>query len=89
LPVKPVEGVHAPIVSEIENDFYVEFPHEMTKVHHIVFVAYIGVDRVTTIRLYPEQDCAIRMPKVYGGKILFYCNKHGLFEYRINARRKK
>jgi transcriptional regulator with XRE-family HTH domain/desulfoferrodoxin (superoxide reductase-like protein) len=88
LSAKPVEVVHAPIVSEIENDFYFEFPHEMTKPHHIVFVAYIGVDRVTTIRLYPEQDCAIRMPKAYVGKILFYCNQHGLFECRINARRK-
>ena len=80
LPIKPVEGVHAPIISEIENDFYVEFLHEMTKEHYILFVAYIGVDRVITVRLYPEQDCAVRLPKVYGGKILLYCNQHGLFE---------
>ena len=89
LRAKQVEGVHTPTISEIENDFYVEFPHEMTKEHHVVFVAYIGVDRVLTIRLYPEQDCAVRLPKVCAGKIVFYCNQHGLFEYRINARQRR
>ena len=55
----------------------------MTKEHYIGFVSYVRFDRVLTAALYPEQDCAVRIPKMYGGKIVFYCNKHGLFEYQI------
>lgn len=70
---------HAVTVSEIEDDFYVEFNHEMSKEHYIVFVAYVTCDRVLTVRLYPEQDSALRFSKMYGGKLYYYCNRHGLF----------
>ncbi len=74
-------------ISEIEDDFYIEFNHEMTKEHYISFVSYVRFDRVLTIKLYPEQDCAVRFSKMYGGKIYFYCNKHGLFEYQIKRQK--
>ena len=69
-------------VSEIEDDFYIELNHEMTKEHYISFVAYVRFDRVLNIKLYPEQDATVRFPKMYGGKIYYYCNKHGLFEFK-------
>ncbi len=74
---------HAISISEIEDDYYIEFNHEMTKEHYISFVSYVRFDRVLTVKLYPEQDSAVRFPKMYGGKIYFYCSKHGLFEYQI------
>ena len=74
---------HSVIVSQIENDFYIEFNHEMAKEHFINFVAYVADDRVLSIRLYPEQASAVRFPKMYGGKFYLCCNKHGLFEYQI------
>ena len=77
------DNEHSVKLSEIEDDFYIEFNHEMTKEHYISFVSYVKFDRVLTIKLYPEQDCAVRFPKMYGGKIYFYCNKHSLFEYQI------
>ncbi len=79
---------HAVTLSEIENDFYIEFNHEMTKEHYISFVSYVRFDRVLTVKLYPEQDASVRFPKMYGGKIYFYCNRHGLFEFQYNSRRK-
>ncbi len=79
---------HTINISEIEDDFYIEFYHEMTKEHYISFVSYVRFDRVLTIKLYPEQDSAVRFPKMYGGKIYFYCSKHGLFEYQMKSRRK-
>ena len=79
---------HTINISEIEDDFYIEFHHEMTKEHFISFVSYVRFDRVLTIKLYPEQDSAVRFPKMYGGKIYFYCSKHGLFEYQMKSRRK-
>ena len=75
-------------ISEIEDDYYIEFNHAMTKEHYISFVSYVRFDRVLTIKLYPEQDSAVRFPKMYGGKIYFYCSKHGLFEYQMKSRRK-
>lgn len=87
-PVEPLKSKqqdveHSIRISEIENEFYIEFNHEMTKEHFIRFVAYVGIDRVLMIRLYPEQDSSVRFPKMYGGKIYYYCNKHGLFECKV------
>lgn len=91
---KPLESARAKIpdekhslkISEIEDDFYIEFDHEMRKEHYISFLSYIRFDRVFTVKLYPEQDAAVRIPKMYGGKIIYYCNQDGLFEYQINSR---
>ena len=69
-------------IFDIDNDFYIEFDHEMTKEHFIQFVAYVGFDRVLMIRLYPEQDPTVRFSKMHGGKLYYYCNNHGLFEYK-------
>ncbi|MBE7043146.1 MAG: helix-turn-helix domain-containing protein [Ruminococcaceae bacterium] len=74
---------HAVCVSETEQDFYITFSHPMTKEHFIVFAVLIGCDRVLTVRMYPEQDAAVCFPKMYRGKLLFYCNQHGLLEYKI------
>ena len=51
-------------VEEIEDDYFLTFEHEMTKEHHLSFVAYVMYDRVTLIRLYPEQDACVRLPKM-------------------------
>ncbi len=77
-----VDNEHTLKVSEIEDDFYIEFNHEMTKEHYISFVSYVRFDRVLTVKLYPEQNAEVRFPRMYGGKIYFYCSKHGLFKYK-------
>lgn len=81
LQVKEADSNHLIKISDIENDFYIEFNHEMTKEHFIAFFAYVTSDRVMLIRMYPEQDSSVRFSKIYGGKLYYYCNKHGLFEY--------
>lgn len=80
---EPADIGHSVNVSEIENDFYIEVKHEMIKKHYISFISYVAVDRVLTVRLYPEQDAAVRFPKMHGGKLYCFCTKHGLFEYQI------
>lgn len=86
LKARSADEEHAITVSEIEEDFYIEFQHEMTKEHFISFVAYVSCDRVLTVKLYPEQDSAVRFPKMYGGKLYYYCNRHGLFVYAPEKR---
>ena len=78
---------HTINISEIEDDYYIEFNHEMQKEHFISFLSYVGFDRILTLPLYPEQSAALRIPKAYNGKLFFYCTNHGLFEYPLHRKR--
>ena len=73
---------HSINIEEVENDYYVEINHEMTKDHFISFVAYVTYDRVLLIKLYPEQSPTVRFNRLCGkferGKFYMYCNQHGL-----------
>lgn len=77
-----IDDNHKISVEEVENDYYVEIDHEMTKEHYISFVAYVTYDRVLLIKLYPEQSPTVRFPRLCGkferGKFYIYCNQHGL-----------
>lgn len=79
LNAKPAEVEHFLNVATVEDDNCITFAHEMTKEHHLTFIAYVCSDRVLLIRLYPEQSGEVRFPKMCGGKIYFGCNKHGLW----------
>ncbi|MBO5775859.1 MAG: hypothetical protein J6R35_00640 [Clostridia bacterium] len=87
LKAQACDETHTLKIPEIDGDFYVEFKHEMTKEHYLSFVSYLGYDRVITVRLYPEGDASVRLPRAYLGKILYYCNKHGLFEYQLSRKK--
>ena len=82
LPANTPDDAHKLNIEIIEDDFYITFPHPMTKEHYISFVSYVRFDRVLTIKLYPEQSSELRFPQMRGGKMYFYCNSHGLFEYK-------
>lgn len=77
-----IDDNHKISIEEVENDYYVEIDHEMTKEHYISFVAYVTYDRVLLIKLYPEQNPTVRFPRLCGkferGKFYIYCNQHGL-----------
>ena len=77
------DAEHTINISEIEDDYYIDFNHEMAKEHYISFVSYVRLDRVLTIKLYPEQEGAVRFSKMRGGKLCWYCSKHGLFEMKL------
>ena len=68
-------------IETIEDEYYITFSHPMTKEHFISFVSYVRFDRVLTVKLYPEQDGELRFPQMRGGKLYYYCNNHGLFEF--------
>ena len=69
-------------VSDI--DYYVTFDHEMSREHYILFVAHVYQDRISLIRLYPEQSPSVRLPYQNNGQLYLYCIKHGLHSYKIN-----
>ena len=83
------DAAHRIDVSEIENDFYITFPHEMTKEHYISFIMYVTYNKVLFVKLYPEQASEVRFPKLFGGKFVYYCTKHGLFSQKSERKRNK
>lgn len=80
---KPMNEDHHITVEEVEDDYYVTLKHEMSRDHYISFLAYVSIDRVLIIKLYPEQDAETRFPKMYGGTLYYHCNQHGLFQYEV------
>lgn len=70
---------HSVRIEGMDDESYVVFDHEMTKQHFISFAAYSTCDRLTMVRLYPEQNAEVRFPRLRGGRLYFYCNEHGLF----------
>ena len=76
---QPSDEKHYLHVEVIEDDYYITFPHEMSKEHYLNFVAYVSYDRMLFVKLYPEQSSEVRFPRLHGGKFYFGCNQHGLW----------
>ena len=77
-PEEPDE-LHKVSIEVVEDEYFVTIDHEMTKDHHISFIAGIGSDRIQLIKLYPEGNAEARL-KINGvRRICYYCNRDGLF----------
>lgn len=84
LTAKHADEEHRVQVQEIEEDWYVTFDHPMRKEHFFRFAAYVTVDRVLLVRLYPEQGSEFRIPQIRGGGQLYlYCSRDGLMMQKI------
>lgn len=70
---------HKIFIERVEDEYYVRIEHTMTKDHYISFIAAESSDRLQMVKLYPEGSAETRF-KISGVKrILFYCNRDGLF----------
>lgn len=70
---------HMIFIERIEDEYYIRVEHAMTKQHYISFIAGLASDKVQIVKLYPEGNSEARL-KINGvKKILFYCNRDGLF----------
>lgn len=70
---------HKIFIEHVEDEYYVQIKHEMTKDHYIPFIAAVSSDRMQMVKLYSEGDAQARF-KINGvKKIYFYCNRSGLF----------
>ncbi len=91
LPLKGTKAdkMHPVQVEELDDEYFITFQHEMSKTHYISFVAHVTGDRMLLLKLYPEQSGNVRISKSIApgilkrsnGRLYFYCNQHGLFEY--------
>lgn len=74
---------HMIFIERVEDEYYVRIEHDMTKQHYISFVAALSSDKIQMIKLYPEGNAEARV-KINGvKKILFYCNRDGLFSLKV------
>lgn len=70
---------HMISVEKSEDEYFVRISHEMTKQHYISFAAALSSDKIQMVKLYPEGNAEARF-KINGvRKIVFYCNKDGLY----------
>lgn len=76
---RPEDDSHSMLVEEIEDEYFVTLKHDMSKAHFISFVAYAAYDRVLLVKLYPEQNAELRLPKMHNGRLYAYCSEHGLW----------
>ena len=74
---------HMIFIDRVEDEYYVRIDHSMTKEHYISFVAAVSSDEIQMVKLYPEGASEARF-KIRGvKKILFYCNRDGLYSIDV------
>ena len=74
---------HMIFVERVEDEYYIRIDHDMTKQHYISFVAALSSDKIQMIKLYPEGNAEARVQIRGVKKILFYCNRDGLFSLNV------
>lgn len=75
---------HKIFIERVEDEYYVRVEHDMTKTHYISFVAALSADKISMVKLYPEGNAECRF-KISGvRRIVFYCNKDGMFFIDVN-----
>jgi len=87
-PLTPTAAVrkHAPLIEEVDDEYYAIVEHEMCREHYLLFAACVNDDCVWFNRLYPEQSPAFRFPNMRsGGSLYLYCIKHGLMKYELDT----
>lgn len=74
---------HMIFIERVEDEYYVRIEHEMTKRHYISFIAALSSDKLQMVKLYPEGNSEARVKMNGVKKILFYCNRDGLFSISV------
>lgn len=82
--VEMADENHKISIERVEDEYYVQIKHDMTKEHYISFIAAVTADRLQLVKLYPEGNAEARF-KINGVKrIYFYCNRDGLYYVNVN-----
>ncbi|WP_370743193.1 XRE family transcriptional regulator, partial [Ruminococcus callidus] len=85
VPEEPDES-HTISVECMDGEYFVRMEHPMTKSHYLSFFAAVTSERVTLVKLYPEQEPETRLPARGRGWLYACCNRHGLFRIPLPKR---
>lgn len=79
------DEMHSITTEKIEDEYFVTIDHEMTKQHYISFIAAVSPDRIQMVKLYPEGNPEARFQIRGVKKMLFFCNRDGLYTAKVQA----
>ena len=77
------DEMHQISIERDADEFYVHIDHEMTKKHYITFIAALSGEKLQLTKLYPEGSAEARFKVSSVRKILYYCNRDGLFQMKV------
>lgn len=77
------DDAHHLCVEQVEDEYYVTIPHDMTKKHYISFIAAVKDDGCEIKKLYPEGNAEAGFKISRTKHLLYYCNIHGLFKVTV------
>jgi len=83
LKVQSMDECHVMHIEEFDDDSFITFTHDMTKMHYIRFVAWASYDRIMLVRMYPEQNAELHINLPRRGELYVCCSKDGLFRMRL------
>lgn len=83
LEAEETDEAHAMTLEPVEDEWFLTAAHPMTKEHHLSFLAYVTLDRLQMVKLYPEGNAEARFKRIGRGVVYAYCNRHGLMKKRI------
>ena len=81
---EPVDEKHAVHIACENDELFMQVTHEMSKLHHIIFLAAISPSDVQIARLYPEGPAEAHFRRSGVSKLVFYCNRDGLFSLTLD-----
>ncbi len=84
LEAEPADEAHRLHIEQIEDEYYVSVPHEMSKTHYISFILAVKDNGFELRKLYAEGNAEARFKRNRTKYFLWYCNQHGLFS--VSAR---
>jgi len=80
------DEAHKINIESVEDEYYVTVNHPMIKEHYISFFAAVNDQGVQFVKLYPEGNAETRFKINRVKYILAYCNRHGLYKYKLKNR---
>lgn len=87
--VTPADEEHPVVTEPVEDEICVTVRHEMTREHYISFIAAFTDDGVMLTKLYPEGEARARFRVSRLERIVFGCNRHGLYCVKYHRPRKE
>lgn len=81
----PADEDHPVHFEPVEDELFLSVSHEMTREHHISFLACVSSSRVTVVKLYPEGAAEARFKREPCSRFYLYCNRHGLLSVSAPA----
>lgn len=75
---------HVPTYERDGNNIIVTVSHVMEEDHYIEWISLVSENKEETIHLKPGMEAKVTFKDVTKGMIYSYCNKHGLWENKVD-----